>query len=68
VQATGALATMPKRLAQRFAGSFGLDVLPLPLEVRSFDVAAVRHRREARSALHIWVTEALAASAALAAP
>lgn len=68
VQATGALATMPKRLAQCFAGSFGLDVLPLPLEVRSFDVAAVRHRREARSAVHIWVTEALAASAALAAP
>ena len=64
VQATGALATIPKRLAERFAASFGLDVLPLPLDVRSFEVSAVRHRREARSAFHIWVTEALAASAA----
>jgi DNA-binding transcriptional LysR family regulator len=63
VQATGALATIPRRLAERFAASFELDVLPPPLDVRSFDVSAVRHRREARSALHVWVTQALIAAA-----
>lgn len=63
VQATGAMATIPKRLAEHFAASFDLDILPLPLEVRSFDVSVVRHKREARSALHTWVTQILVQAA-----
>jgi DNA-binding transcriptional LysR family regulator len=55
VQETGALATVPKRLAVTFARSFALEVIDLPLEVRSFDVSVARHRRDARNAMHNWI-------------
>ncbi|PSA84292.1 hypothetical protein BT093_11735, partial [Corynebacterium diphtheriae] len=36
------VATVPARLAQRFAPTFGLRVLPPPLAIESFPVSLVR--------------------------
>jgi DNA-binding transcriptional LysR family regulator len=55
VRETGALATVPRRLAERFAGVFGLVVLDPPLEVRPFHVSLARHRRDARNAMLNWL-------------
>jgi DNA-binding transcriptional LysR family regulator len=49
------VATMPTRVVERFAAHFGLDSRPLPFEVPSFPVSAVRHRRDARSPMLDWV-------------
>jgi DNA-binding transcriptional LysR family regulator len=49
------VATLPTRVVERFAGRFGLDSRPLPFEVPSFPVLAVRHRRDARSPMLDWV-------------
>ena len=59
VRETGALATLPRRFAERYAGAFGLKAAPPPLELRRFEVAAVRHRRDARNAMHDWIVELL---------
>lgn len=59
VAATGCVATLPRSLAERFAPGFGLAVHPAPLALRPFPIAAVRHRRDARSPLHDWLVEAL---------
>jgi DNA-binding transcriptional LysR family regulator len=37
------VATVPARLAQRFAPTFGLRVLPPPLAIESFPISLVRH-------------------------
>lgn len=63
VKDTGALATVPKRLAERFAHAFGLKVLKLPFAVRTFDVSIARHARDARNPLHDWLAQALTAVA-----
>lgn len=55
VRATGALATVPRRLAERFARPFGLTVLKLPFAVREFPVSVARHARNARSPMHDWL-------------
>lgn len=68
VRETGALATIPRRLAERFAGIFGLDIFELPLDVRPFDVALARHRRNARSAMHDWLQDAILSLAKEARP
>jgi DNA-binding transcriptional LysR family regulator len=57
---TGALATVPHRLALRFAPAFGLKVLKLPLAVRAFDVSIARHARNARNPMHDWLESVLA--------
>ncbi|MGD9816895.1 MAG: LysR family transcriptional regulator [Hyphomonadaceae bacterium] len=59
VRATGALATVPRRFAERFARSFGLTVLKLPFAVREFPVSVARHARNARSPMHDWLEDAL---------
>jgi DNA-binding transcriptional LysR family regulator len=57
--ATGAVATLPRRLAERFGPGFGLAVHPPPLALRPFAVSALRHRRDARSPLQDWLTAVL---------
>lgn len=42
---TGALVTLPGRIATAFAPGFGLTTAPPPLALRSFDVSAHWHRR-----------------------
>lgn len=67
VQETGALATVPQRLATRFAASFGLAVLEPPIAVRAFNVSLARHARNARNPMHDWL-EALLVKLAAAPP
>lgn len=59
VRETGALATVPLRLATRFASDFGLKAMPLPMKVREFNVSVARHIRNARSPMHDWFESAL---------
>lgn len=55
VRETGALATVPRRLAMRFAEPFGLAVLKPPIAVREFSVSLARHIRNARNPMHDWL-------------
>lgn len=55
VRETGALATVPRRLADAFCGDFGLEAAAPPLAIRAFPVALARSRRNARSPLHNWL-------------
>ncbi len=59
VAATGCVATLPRRLAEVYAPSFGLVAHPPPLPLRAFTVSAVRHVRDAKNPLHDWLTAAL---------
>lgn len=43
VASSDLVATVPTRLARRFAPTFGLRVLPPPLAIESFPVSLVRH-------------------------
>jgi DNA-binding transcriptional LysR family regulator len=60
VAETDAVATVPRRLAQRYAEQLGLQVLPLPFELDSFSIAAVT-RKPADPAIE-WLTSHLRAS------
>jgi DNA-binding transcriptional LysR family regulator len=59
VAETGALATVPRRFGARYARAFGLKVAEPPLPIRSFEVSAVRHRRDANNAMHDWILSLL---------
>lgn len=59
VQATDALATVPRRIASSYAGAFHLTVAEPPLAVRSFSVAAIRHRRDEHNPMHRWLLDKL---------
>lgn len=58
---TDAIATVPRRLAERHAKGFGLRVLPTPFALDPFEVVAVSQRSD--PALD-WLTQQLAAAAA----
>ncbi len=49
------VATLPSRIVAAYASPFGLESRPLPLEVGSFTVSALRHRRWRNSPLHSWL-------------
>ncbi len=53
------IATVPARLAQRYAPSFGLRLLPPPLAIDSFRTQAVRHTRTQGDAGLDWLIERL---------
>jgi DNA-binding transcriptional LysR family regulator len=55
VAATGCVATLPARLAQRHAPALGLAVTRPPLNLPSFAIAAVLHRRSARDPKLLWL-------------
>jgi DNA-binding transcriptional LysR family regulator len=62
VRASGALVTLPARIAQTFAPGFGLVTALPPLALRSFDVSAYWHRRNDHDPQVQWlVAEAEAA-------
>jgi DNA-binding transcriptional LysR family regulator len=63
IAASGALLTLPSRLATRFAPGFGLVTATPPIEVRSFPVSAFWHRRNAADPRTAWLIRQLASSA-----
>ncbi|MEN0000452.1 MAG: LysR family transcriptional regulator [Pseudomonadota bacterium] len=48
------VATLPAGLVKEHAGSFGLRHAEPPLDIRSFSVTLLTHRRNAKSPLHQW--------------
>ena len=59
VASSDLIATLPERLVDIYADQFGLNAFQPPLELRSFDVAAVVHRRNQTNPLHLWLIEQL---------
>lgn len=55
--ASGALVTLPARVAETFAAKFGLVTATAPLKVRSFPVSIFWHRRNDTDARISWVRE-----------
>jgi DNA-binding transcriptional LysR family regulator len=64
VRASGALVTLPGRIARAFAPGFGLVTAAPPLPLRGFAVSAYWHRRNDRDPRLLWLlAEAQAACA-----
>lgn len=61
VAASGALLTLPARLASLFAPGFGLVTARPPVDIRSFPVSVFRHRRNERDARLDWIVAQLRA-------
>jgi DNA-binding transcriptional LysR family regulator len=59
VAASGALVTLPARVAQAFAAGFGLVTAEPPIAVRSFPVCVFWHRRNDRDPKLRWLLEQL---------
>ena len=59
---TDLLGTLPRRLAERFAGRLRLRCIEAPFAARPFTISAIRHRREAQNPLIGWAIERLRAS------
>ena len=64
VAATGALVTLPARLAQTFAPGFGLVTATPPVALRRFPVSVFWHRRNAGDPRTGWLRGQIAAAAA----
>lgn len=62
VASSGALLTLPARLAQRLAPGFGLVTATPPLEVRRFPVSVFWHRRNSTDPRTLWLRKAIADS------
>lgn len=63
VATSGALVTLPARVARTFAAGFGLVTAEPPLDVRRFAVSVYWHRRNDGDARTRWLREELAACA-----
>jgi DNA-binding transcriptional LysR family regulator len=61
VASSGALVTLPARVARTFAAGFGLVTTAPPLEVRSFPVSVFWHRRNDADPRTRWIRQQLAA-------
>ena len=59
------IAVLPSRLVRQFAPRFGLAHQAPPLPLRAFAVSGVRHRRNAKNPLLLWLMDKLAAAAAV---
>lgn len=57
--ATGALVTLPSRIARGFAPGLGLVTAAPPLAIRDFPVMAVWHRRNDRDPRGLWLRDRL---------
>lgn len=66
VAQSGALVTLPARIATAFAPGFGLLLAEPPLAVRRFAVSAYWHRRNDGDARRRWLSDQLSALAASA--
>ncbi|MDZ7576421.1 MAG: LysR substrate-binding domain-containing protein [Pseudotabrizicola sp.] len=60
VAASDALVTLPSRVAQAFAPSFGLVTFGAPLEIRRFPVSVFWHRRNDADLRNKWLRRQLA--------
>ncbi|MEM8540184.1 MAG: LysR substrate-binding domain-containing protein [Pseudomonadota bacterium] len=49
------IATLPKRIAEKFAPGFGLQTHIAPIEIRSFDISAIIHVRDEKNPMHAWI-------------
>lgn len=56
-EATGALLTLPSRVAARFADRFELRVAEPPIELQSFPVSTFWHRRNDKSERTSWLRQ-----------
>jgi DNA-binding transcriptional LysR family regulator len=63
IAATDLIATVPRRLAERFGPTFGLAVVDPPLAIRRFTVSLIRRKRDVGSGRLDWVEAALKAAA-----
>lgn len=59
VAASGALVTLPARVARAFAPSFGLVTAEPPIPVRSFAVSVFWHRRNDTDPRTFWIKQQL---------
>lgn len=57
VRASGALVTLPARIAEAFAPGFGLVTAAPPVALRSFEVTAYWHLRNARDPQVRWIVD-----------
>jgi DNA-binding transcriptional LysR family regulator len=62
VAETGAICTLPERLALAHAAKMGLAYCPPPISLRRFTVTALRHRRNAADARLLWAMDLIRAS------
>jgi LysR family transcriptional activator of mexEF-oprN operon len=49
------IATVPARLAAKYAQAFGLDIFACPVALDPFEVVAVRHARSAGDGALDWL-------------
>jgi DNA-binding transcriptional LysR family regulator len=56
---TDCIATLPERVARRFAALLPLRIFPPPLEVPGFAVSMLWHTRTQHSSAHRWLREQL---------
>ncbi len=61
IERSDLVVTLPERVAARNARRFNLRHVPLPIDGGTFELQAVRHVRDAQSALHIWLVKQLKA-------
>ncbi len=61
IERSDLVVTLPERVAARNAKRYNLAHKPLPFEGGEFKLHAVRHVRDAQSALQIWLVEQLKA-------
>lgn len=59
VENSDLVVTLPRRVAQNNARRFGLTYRPLPMQSGAFQIHAVRHIRDAKNPLHLWLLERL---------
>lgn len=59
VENSSLAVVLPERVAKKNAGRFNLKYRPLPIDGGTFSLHAVRHVRDERNALHIWLLEQL---------
>lgn len=64
VGASGALVTLPARVAEAFAAGFGLVTAEPPMAVRRFPVSVFWHRRNDADPRMLWLRRQLAAAVA----
>lgn len=64
VEQTDLVVILPERVAARNARRFNLIYQSLPIDGGAFSINAVRHIRNERSAIHIWLVEQFTAASA----
>jgi DNA-binding transcriptional LysR family regulator len=68
VAETGCIATLPERLARRYASMLDHIVTNPPLKLPNFTVSALRHRRNKHDPKLLWLLEQISPALALQLP